>query len=517
MPDYLPIDLPAHVTRSVDFHPTLATLPAGDVELHGLPFRFGDASGARVLGFEVGDTAPVDIPIGAAPRTLLFAHAMTESDLAEGGHIGQQVATYTLVLADGEPVDIPIRERYEIGALPADYGQWPFLAEVDRPAARFDSHSGPWELAGTRWTGMDVAWPTHVFLYAWQFPEAASEVVSVRVQPRSRGFYLAGLTLGFLDEWPFPVQARKDVRLTLLGKGRDAAVEDWSVDVDRGSITRAHVLSPRSTDDFVSDVMRGWGDEVPETAEQQYVRVAAVPSARLAASSGAHGVDEGVRWGDLEADGDHDGDDVRFELLDRGKNWVRVTVRDAATGELLPCRIHLRTPEGIPYAPHTHHDHVLDDLQAWNVQVDGDVRLGHVSYAYIDGTCQGWLPRGQVVVDVACGFEYWPLRRVVTISDDQDEVHLELERMTDVRSRGWHGGDTHVHFTGTQAAMYQARGEGLDVVNLLAAQWGQTFAKSRTSPAVSTCPRTARRSWCARRRTASTCWVTSRPSGSGSL
>ena len=38
------------------------------------------------------------------------------------------------------------------------------------------------------------------------------------------------------------------------------------------------------------------------------------------------------------------------------------------------------------------------------------MRLGQITYAYIDGTCQGWLPRGEVIVDVARGFEYEPLR-----------------------------------------------------------------------------------------------------------
>ena len=29
--------------------------------------------------------------------------------------------------------------------------------------------------------------------------------------------------------------------------------------------------------------------------------------------------------------------------------------------------------------------------------------MGQISYAYIDGKCQGWLPRGEVIVDVARG------------------------------------------------------------------------------------------------------------------
>ncbi len=76
----------------------------------------------------------------------------------------------------------------------------------------------------------------------------------------------------------------------------------------------------------------------------------------------------------------------------------------------LPCRVHFRSPEGMPYQPHGHHDHVNSDLGTWHVDVGGDVRLGRLTYAYIDGTCQGWLPTGDVLVDVARGFEYEPIR-----------------------------------------------------------------------------------------------------------
>ena len=38
------------------------------------------------------------------------------------------------------------------------------------------------------------------------------------------------------------------------------------------------------------------------------------------------------------------------------------------------------------------------------MDVGGDIRLGAVSYAVIDGRCQGWLPEGDVMVEVVRGF-----------------------------------------------------------------------------------------------------------------
>jgi hypothetical protein len=106
----------------------------------------------------------------------------------------------------------------------------------------------------------------------------------------------------------------------------------------------------------------------------------------------------------MERDGRADAGQVSLELAERGRNWVHVSVLDEATGRPVPCRVHFRSADGIPYQPHGHHNHVTQNLGSWHYDVGGDTRLGQRSYAYIDGTCQGWLPRGDVVVDVARGF-----------------------------------------------------------------------------------------------------------------
>jgi hypothetical protein len=110
--------------------------------------------------------------------------------------------------------------------------------------------------------------------------------------------------------------------------------------------------------------------------------------------------------------------------------------------------------------------------------VGGDVRLGQRSFAYIDGTCQGWLPRGDVVVDVARGFEYEPLRQTVRIEPGQRDLTLRLGRVADMASEGWWSGDSHVHFLSTPGAQLEQRGEDLRVVNLLQTQWGALFTNT---------------------------------------
>ncbi|MGH3184595.1 MAG: hypothetical protein ACRDOE_22190, partial [Streptosporangiaceae bacterium] len=133
-----------------------------------------------------------------------------------------------------------------------------------------------------------------------------------------------------------------------------------------------------------------------------------------------------VRWGDVERDGRADAGQVLLELAEGGRNWVHVSIVDDATGRPVPCRVHSRSAEGIPYQPHGHHNHVTQNFGSWHYDVGGDIRLGQRSYAYIDGTCQGWLPRGDVVVDVARGFEYEPLRQTVRIEPGQRDLKLQI-------------------------------------------------------------------------------------------
>ena len=168
--------------------------------------------------------------------------------------------------------------------------------------------------------------------------------------------------------------------------GRDGVLD---IEVDRGVATYPQPLPGE-------DDRAGWGAAEGTSA---YASIAALPSATVAVRRGEDELGR-VCWGDVERDGRADAGQVVLELAEGGRNWVHVSVVDDATGRPVPCRVHFRSAAGIPYQPHGHHNHVTQNLGSWHYDVGGDVRLGQRSYAYIDGTCQGWLPRGDVVVRV---------------------------------------------------------------------------------------------------------------------
>ena len=456
--------------------------PIGAQIFHGLPFHIGDKqmTGQECfLGFGQHDSLysqPVAIPVGRVAPYVIFAHALLETELWRGGSLGDVIASYVFHFSDGKRIAAPIRERFEIGNIPLPWGQFPFLCVPDRKDYLENRYQGAWDYAGFRQTEVTKGVPLGYYLWAWRNPHPHLEITSIEIVPAGPKFVLAGVTLGHLDEDPFVRSTRVPVKITLLDETVANLPFRLDVDVDRGFATYAYPL-PKTPLDQIAPDMRGFGAPVNETNSPAYTQIAAVPSATITVRHGDDVLCQ-TRWADLEETRVVDSESVRLEVVDSGKNWVHVTVVDADTGETVPCRVAFHSPEGVPYAPHGHHAPVYSNQPTWNVDIGGDVTLGQIAYAYIDGTCQGWLPRGRVLVDVARGYEYEPLRTWMDIEPGQQELKLEVKRWIDMKAQGYFSGDTHVHFLSAQGSMTEAQAEDLNVVNLLQSQWGHLFTNT---------------------------------------
>ena len=195
------------------------------------------------------------------------------------------------------------------------------------------------------------------------------------------------------------------------------------------------------------------------------------PRANLEVKAGEAGA--GFRWGEVLERGGAESGPVRVQVVDgEGRQWVHVRVVDADTGDPVGCRVHFRSKEGVYLAPHGHQ---ADVNIAWFEDMGGDCKTGGTPYAYIDGTCQIELPVGASFVEVARGFEYEPTRRQLEIKPGQRHLTLPVKRAFDMKAEGFFSGDTHVHFLSSQSSVLEAEGEDLNVVHLLASQWGRLF------------------------------------------
>jgi len=478
MPDYLPVNLDTHYNVGVSFYEGTSQPLLGEQTFHGLPFRIGSAPERCFLGFGTPELRSArSLPIGNTAKYVIFAHVLLESRLFEGEPAGRVIAHYVFRYEDGDEVRVPIRERFEIACLPTGWGAQPFVALPDMKDGLMPRSEGRWDNMGLRQTEALAGYPRSYYLWAWQNPRPEEPLQAIRIEPGDRKFLVAAITLGQAEEYPFVRTGRVPVKITLTREEDARKPFSLQVDVDRGVATYVYALPAESTEAFLQSPFKGWGEEQNTSSSPSYVEIAATPSATVTIRSDEEPLGD-VRWGELQQKGQVETPRVRLEVLDRGKNWVHVTVIDDATGKPIPCRVHFRSPEGVPYQPHGHHNHVNSNLNTWHVDVGGDLRLGQITYAYIDGTCQGWLPRGEVIVDCARGYEYEPLRTRVYIAPGQRELTLRLKRWTDRNAQRWFSGDSHVHFLGTQGAHLEAQGEDLNVVNLLQSQWGHLFTNT---------------------------------------
>ncbi|MBM4407622.1 MAG: hypothetical protein FJ038_03260 [Chloroflexi bacterium] len=484
---YQPIDIAAsgEPAPTVDGPP----LVLGRRTFRGLPF----ALGAHVLA---GAGTSASIAVGRSATWLIFAHRLLETQVYAGAMIGGPVAEYVVRYSDGGEERVPIRERFEIGYPDPRWTQVPFAAWWDRDYDLPARLRGDWEHAGLRQAEMrfdaDVCWS----LFPWPNPRPTVAITTVVVESAGPRFVLGGITASTLDEHPLRVGGPRDILVTLpptetgepinglreMTRVVDAtAAADLRVEVDRGRAGYPFAVAavPPPEDGEVP----GWGEPARDRPSPAYVQAAAIPSATVRVALGERELGR-VRWSDLEAASAsgtgalEPAPGLQIEAVDEGRNWVRTTIVDDATGEPSPCRIHFRSARGIPYQPHGHHGHVNSNMGSWHQDIGGDVRLGALTYAYIDGTCEGWLPRGEVIVDVAHGFETEPLRARVTIAPGQQELRLRLRRWSNLNADGWWSGDIHVHFLSPQGGVTEARGEDLNVVNLLQAQWGSLFTNT---------------------------------------
>ncbi len=482
MPDYEPLSLTRACNVTARFHPRPGGPWLGRRTFHGLPFQIGPvrtrgAATRCFIGFDERAAADqaVTVPIRRTARHLIFAHALLSTRIYEGGPVGETVAHYVIRYADGSEQRLPLRERFEVSAAQTWWGQWPFVARPDQADRMWTRKTGKFADAGPRQTEAMPGGSHSYYLWAWRNPHPRRKIESLTVEPAGRRFLLAAVTLSHLDEPPFSRQTMREVMVTLPRRKDADQPFDLEVSVDRGLANYTYALPAESSKAFLDDPQHpGWGQKQNDKSSPAYVGIAANPSATVTVRSQGKSLAR-VNWGRLQQRKKVAGPRATLQLLDRGRNWVHTTVVDDQTGRPIPCRVHFRSPEGVPYQPHGHHDHVNSNLGTWHTDIGGDVRLGQITYAYIDGTCQGWLPRGDVIVDVARGYEYEPLRSRVRIEPGQRSLTLRLKRFADMNARRWFSGDSHVHFLGGQGAHREAAGEDLNVVNLLQSQWGHLF------------------------------------------
>lgn len=451
----------------------LRNLPEVDSTFWGIPFALGcnTQESKRIIEVYPG-VGEIEIPLrGSATHICLLHIANYPADYYSNAAGGYELARYTVEHKDGRRHTQPARMRFEINC-PGDWGRYAFAAKPATQPRPIPDNSKDYDWGFVQTGVWDIGPNFGGWIYALELPDSNSDLQSLTITPVSGLMAVLAVTLYNGPGHPLRYVPRHVYKLTLP---EAVMPRDLNADIDMGIITRIYAVPGYVDESWLTAPDAGLGSPWPHTqpANEYLVEATGSLGAVLSLSTPNEEKRE-IEFGRAFEEGKAASGDgsVRVEIVDGRKTWLHVTVRDSLTGHPTPTRIHFRGPHG-EYLPPCGHHQVVNGR--WFEDYGGDLELGTTSYAYVPGEFQIELPEGEVYVEISKGFEYAPVRRKLVIQRGQRELDLDISRWTDLRSKNWVTADTHVHFISPQTAWLEGQAEGVNLINLLASQWGKLF------------------------------------------
>lgn len=496
--EFGPRQLSAYLRSKTSPEDSLIRVPGGKRNLQGIPFLLGpeesDSKSWIVLNAKsVSGAQPrVEIQLNQKACFLCLA-SFTDFDENESPQpgellvpkLGQRLADVTLVYEDNGTRALPIRRAFESNVvMEPGWDPYPTFAALMAGKARVEKLTDPLRSAmdwgqtqtsvtrgGSGEPGKGVIW-----VCALENPEPDKTIRAVGVEAVAEDLLVVcGLTLYHHPAYPLRFEPRAIYRIA-LPEAPPVEADRWQVEVDLGEIGRTFMLPDFYSDAWLHSPAAGLGEwEAPGiSAAYLYVEVTANTNATLTVRDSK----SGNRWSfdlakvvpgkELAAEGGS----KTIEIVDHGRQWIHGRVIDPDTKKPTPVRLAFRSKEGRYIPPYGHR---RDINAGWFQDYGADVKLMDTSFAYVDGTFQVELPPGEVYLEMTKGFEYQAVRQKIEIQPGQRELTVEIPRFCNFRSQGWVTADTHVHFLSPTTGLLEAQAEGLNLINLLAAQIGDLY------------------------------------------
>lgn len=448
--------------------------PEAKQQSWGIPFQMGTGNYHRVI-MVVKGYPEVLIKLNGKADFLCLLHdwyQFPETIKRECPSEGLKVAEHEIIYEDGSKYVHPIRGRFEVKMYESPGPVWlamPFyMWEVIDPV------NYPQEIEwGNAQTGVKSGYGLPL-IYAMPNPNPDKTIHSLIIRGIQESPYLlAGLTLYQGVSHPLRHLPRRIYRVTIPGK---IFKKIEKAEIDLGGIVRLEQIK-RSFSKKWQKTPNGIGlYDVEESVVRSESFIEAVGSEDATLSVKIEGNKKPLKFSLGETFNRGESTDisgkVKLQVLGKTRQWMRVVVKDLSIGKPVPVRIHFSGSHGEYIAPYGHPSQINT---GWFMDYGADVVVGRHNFAYVPGEFMTDLPVGDLYVEIFKGFEYKPIRKKVIVMPGQDVLELTIERGTDWRSRGWVTADTHVHFISPHTASLQAQGEGINIVNLLASQWGRMF------------------------------------------
>ncbi|HEU0139709.1 MAG TPA: CehA/McbA family metallohydrolase [Bryobacteraceae bacterium] len=491
--DLGPREQAARLTRESQ-QDRLIRMPGGERGLRGLPFRLGPEDVNRkswIVLRQNGEkwaAAQVEIPVDQAASFVCMAAfadwtttASTAADPAWAR--GHHLADLTLAYEDGSEQRYPVRWGFEVNPPLVGFGEECYKAVPHRELVSSSlgdplSNASLWGLLQTGVYPLDRSDPYHgsLWIAAFPSPHPNRKIRKIRFDARGEDLlFVCGLTVYKGAEHPLRLDRSRTYRFT-LPEGQQGRRIDWDLDVDLGVVVKVYRLPTFDGESWLASPLAGLGESSEYLAGDRYLyaEVAAAPDAVVTLRNKQGGPAFLFDLSDV-ASGRETAprpSQPRIEWIEPHNAWIRGRVLDASTERPTPVCLAFRASNGRYIPPYGHRAEIND---GWFQDYGADVKRDGTSYAYVDGTFQVELPVGEVFVEVLKGFEYQPIRRKLRIEPNQRELSLEISRFSNLRAEKWASADTHVHFLSPSTAVLEGQAEDLNLIHLLAAQWGDLF------------------------------------------
>ena len=381
------------------------------------------------------------------------------------------VAEYQLHYADGSSASIPIRRRFAIQQPHVEWGASAFTALPHRQDGVVRGASdniqlgrmpdGAYGQGETRHSSGRDSWGEQVWLFALPNPQPEKTIREIRCIGKDERALIFGISATQVSAHPLRARTRRKLALTLP----DGVAFNAIGELDNIAIDLGVVISARAKLEYDSGAWLGDATNVQPLRSEKVaiIEYAAHPQAQLYLTAGdgrRHSFDLSMADGSSTIEVAQARQLVRVKVVDEGGREVAVRIHfHGAFGEYLPPRGNHRLVNG-----HWFEDNYGEFVNSLN------------QYAYIHGHCEVEMPLGEVFVEITRGYEIKPIRQRIDVTADTDEITFTLKKVLDWGERGWVSADTHVHFLSPQTALLEGSSEGVNVVNLLASQWGEMYS-----------------------------------------
>ncbi len=382
------------------------------------------------------------------------------------GRLAEALAAYVVLYEDGGEEQVTIRGRHQIGAYVHRWGELCFQAVPARKPyplrASHEQTSPLWGQSQMRVNDNEQrAWDEWV--WAWQNPRPDVKIVGFRFEPMTGAVVIRGISAGEVDENPLRWRVRRKALLRLPpGTAFDPSLDEIGrlsqIQLDLGQVISAVPRLAYSKEGWEN----GYNNQLPDSSPDQIlIEYTAHPQACFHLENGFQ-----IPVGEVEA-----GANPALSAIHPAVRPVTLRVVEQGSGRLVAVKLHVHGEAGEYLAPLDRH-RIVNPAWFEDYSVDFSHNGLHAC-TYISGETRLKLPLGKVYIEISKGFEIRPIRRTIEVTPETDSITIEIGRSLNWRERNWVTADTHVHFLSPISALLEGAAEGVNVINLLASQWGE--------------------------------------------